>query len=67
MWAISTSLPLLVDLLRARGLNVKHRPAILFPLGLDLNFTHQQVTTQSMFEDISLVPRFETGGIREEK
>lgn len=67
VWAISTSLPLLVDLLRARGLNVKHRPAILFPLGLDLNFTHQQVTTQSMFEDISLVPSFEKVVIREEK
>lgn len=63
-WAVSNSLTALVEFLRASGFRINPRPALIYALGLRRNFTQQQVTTRTVFEDIALLPTFEKLQIR---
>src|SRR5699024_9977453 len=58
-WAVSTSLTVLVDYLRSRGLEVTPKPEIIKALMLPGSFTQQLISSQTMYQDIHLVPSFE--------
>src|SRR5699024_1506796 len=59
IWAVSTSLTVLVDYLRSRGLAVTPKPEIMKALVLPGSFTQQLISSQTMYQDIRLVPSFE--------
>lgn len=58
-WAVSTSLTVLVDYLRSRGLAVTPKPEMIKALMLPGSFTQQLISSQTMYQDIRLVPSFE--------
>lgn len=58
-WAVSNSLTVLVDYLRSRGITVSVRSEILKAMMLPGSFTQQLITSQTIYDNIRLVPSFE--------